>query len=122
MHIAKLICVLGFFGGGGGRGGGGAGERRAHLIYESTKTRKIAFKFIFNVVCGIVRSFTGVHTVLSCCGLAERMGFPGHSYGTQTAKYISLALDRFFFEPVISKSLACSWSQTFRPYSKLVFF
>jgi hypothetical protein len=70
--------------------------------------KKACLKSIFNVVCGIVYSFAGVHLELSCCGLADRMGLPGHSYGIPTGQYISLARDRFFFEPEISKALACS--------------
>ncbi len=45
------------------------------------QAKKACLKSIFNVVCGIVCSFAGVHTELSCRGLVERKGFPGHSYG-----------------------------------------
>ncbi len=87
--------------------GGGVREKSPSDL-RKYQDKIACLKSIFNVVCGIVYSFAGVQSEVSCCGLAERMGFPGHSYGIPTGQYISLARYRFFFEPEISKPLACS--------------
>jgi hypothetical protein len=83
-----------------------------------------------NVVCGIVYSFAGVHTELSC--LAERMGFLGHSYGIPTGHYIYhthcvkkyfISLGQIFLRTCNFKApgMFLISKGTFCPYSKLFF-
>ncbi len=112
MHIAKLICVLGFFWGGGG-------ERRAHLIYESTKTWNLALNLLL-MSCvvfstrlpGSTRSLVAAAWRKEWVFLVITMEYrQANTFTIHIAsRNISLARDRFFSEPAISKPLAGSWS------------
>ncbi len=84
----------------------GWGEReKSPSDLQKYQDKKACLKSIFDVVCGIIHLFARVHTKLSCCSPAERMGFPGHIYGipkrqciyhTHSIKKFSISLGQTF--------------------------